>query len=421
MTAGAPRRAAASGGLETSAFPTERVAKWLLGLRLVAMSALLVGALLVQTTTDEILPIAPLARVAGLTYALSLIWIVLWVLRIPPRLHGALQLAGDLAIVATLVYMTGGPASPFAFLFLIVLAVGALMFGLRGALTVAGAAFALYGALAEGIAFGLYQALPLRPDGPADRPVGARLPDPGHRRRFRRRRAAHLLPRPLAAAGGGPPAGGAGGERPAVRHLGRRPALGGLGGAGRGRRGPRRARQPRGAPDPAPGRPVRRPAPVVAAAVGGCPLAGRARPPRPRLAGPPRGRGRRGRGADRVHRHRAHRRRRHARRARRALPRRHRGARGGETRAPEGAHGGRRRDGGRHRARDPQPARLDLRIGPGAGESPGPRRRTSASSRASSSRSPGACRTSSSRSSVSRARPTRSAPRATSPSSWTRR
>ena len=150
-----PRRAVNGGGLELSALPLDRVAKWLLGLRLVAVSALLVGALLVQTTTEEILPIASLARVAGLTYALSLLWIVLWVLGVPPRLHGALQLTGDLFILSTLVYLTGGAASPFAFLFLISVAIGALMFGLRGSLTVAGGAFVLYGAMAEAITFGL--------------------------------------------------------------------------------------------------------------------------------------------------------------------------------------------------------------------------------------------------------------------------
>ena len=150
-----PRRDVAGGGLAISAFPTERVAKWLLGLRLVAVSALLVGALLVQSTTEEILPIAPLVRVAGLTYAISLLWIVLWVLRVPPRLHGALQLSGDLVILATLVYLTGGPASPFAFLFLISVGMGALMYGLRGSLTVAGGAFVLYGAMAEAIGYGL--------------------------------------------------------------------------------------------------------------------------------------------------------------------------------------------------------------------------------------------------------------------------
>jgi two-component system sensor histidine kinase PilS (NtrC family) len=155
MTNGAPSRAASQGGLELIALPTARIAKWLIGIRLVAVSALLVGALLVQSITEELLPIAPLVRVAGLTYALSLLWSILWLLRVPPRTHGALQLCGDLIIIATLVYLTGGPSSPFAFLFLVAVAMGALMFGLRGALTAAGGAFVLYAAMSEAIAFGL--------------------------------------------------------------------------------------------------------------------------------------------------------------------------------------------------------------------------------------------------------------------------
>ena len=81
------------------------------------MSALLVGALLVQSITEELLPIAPLVRVAGLTYVLSLVWIVLWVAAVPaaaPR-RAAARAATSL-IIATLVYLTGGPSSPFAFL-----------------------------------------------------------------------------------------------------------------------------------------------------------------------------------------------------------------------------------------------------------------------------------------------------------------
>lgn len=155
MSSGPPPRAAFQGGLALQVFPTSRIAKWLLGIRLIAVSALLVGALLVQSVTEEILPISPLVRVAGLTYLLSLVWIALWVVKVPPRLHGALQLCGDLVILATLVYLTGGPSSPFAFLFLVSVALGALMFGLRGALTVAGAAFVIYGAMAEAVAFGM--------------------------------------------------------------------------------------------------------------------------------------------------------------------------------------------------------------------------------------------------------------------------
>ncbi len=154
MTAVAPGRPR-SHGPELLAFPTALVAKWLVGLRLVAVSALLVGALLVQSITDELLPIAPLVRVAGLTYALSLVWIALWWLRCPPRTHGALQLAGDIGIIATLIYLTGGLWSPFPFLLLVTVGIAALMFGLRGALTTAGGAFVSYATMAELMAFGV--------------------------------------------------------------------------------------------------------------------------------------------------------------------------------------------------------------------------------------------------------------------------
>jgi len=54
MSSGSPR-AASQGGLELQTLPTSRIAKWLLGIRLIAVSALLVGALLVQSVTEEIL------------------------------------------------------------------------------------------------------------------------------------------------------------------------------------------------------------------------------------------------------------------------------------------------------------------------------------------------------------------------------
>lgn len=151
------RRSARAGGGPAfmTALPVELVVKWLIGLRLVAISALVVGALLVQTTTDEILPIVPLVRVAGLTYTLSLLWLALWITGRPPRLQAAAQIVGDLAIVATLVYLTGGVASPFAFLFMVVVGIAALLFHLRGALTVAGGSFVLLALTGELVAWGI--------------------------------------------------------------------------------------------------------------------------------------------------------------------------------------------------------------------------------------------------------------------------
>lgn len=153
MTSASALRADPTAGPEAPAPGLARAVKWLVGTRLLVVSGLLIGALLVQVSSEEILPIAPLIRVAGLAYLLSLIWIVLLLARIPAGLHGGLQLAGDLAVVAALIYMTGGPSSPFSFLFMIPVAVGAHLFGLRGALTMAGAAFVAYAGLVELIAF----------------------------------------------------------------------------------------------------------------------------------------------------------------------------------------------------------------------------------------------------------------------------
>lgn len=156
MNEGTPGRRDTSGPALPAA-RTALVARWLVGLRLVAISALLVGALLVQSLTDEILPIGPLARVAGLTYFLSLVWIGLWVARLKPTVHGSLQVGGDIVIIATVVYLTGGLQSPFPFLFLVCVGVAAMMFGLRGALITAGLAFLAYGAMVVGL---LYRLIP---------------------------------------------------------------------------------------------------------------------------------------------------------------------------------------------------------------------------------------------------------------------
>ena len=72
MTQPARNRAASGAGLDLVALQPSRAVKWLIAIRLVAVSALLVGALLVQSTTEELLPIGPLVRVSGLTYVLSL-------------------------------------------------------------------------------------------------------------------------------------------------------------------------------------------------------------------------------------------------------------------------------------------------------------------------------------------------------------
>ena len=157
-----PARPAAGPGLG------RQLTRWLIGLRLLAVTALLIGVLLVQTTTDELLPIGSLARVTGATYLLSLLWIAMELLGVPGRTCGVAQLFGDLLLISAIVYYTGGLWSPFPFLYLITVGLAALIFGLRGALLAAGGAFALYGSMVVAMLYRfvspplpqLYRALP---------------------------------------------------------------------------------------------------------------------------------------------------------------------------------------------------------------------------------------------------------------------
>lgn len=123
---------------------TQRLARWLLGLRLLAIGAVVVTALILQSLSEELLPLQPLLVVAGWGFALSLVWLVLWVAGLDPNLHGLFQLLGDVFLVTTVVYFTGGAWSPFAFLLLAPVLLAALMYGLKGALAMASAAFLAY-------------------------------------------------------------------------------------------------------------------------------------------------------------------------------------------------------------------------------------------------------------------------------------
>ncbi|MFN3412524.1 MAG: two-component system sensor histidine kinase NtrB [Thermoanaerobaculum sp.] len=125
------------------------MARWLLGLRLLAIGAVVVTALILQSLSEEILPLSPLFAVAGWGFALSLVWLILWLAGLEPAAHGLLQLLGDVVLVTAIVYFTGGAWSPFAFLLLAPVLLAALMYGLKGALALASAAFLAYLAMVQ--------------------------------------------------------------------------------------------------------------------------------------------------------------------------------------------------------------------------------------------------------------------------------
>lgn len=129
---------------------------WLSVARAVSASVLLVfsAARLLRLPPDEAQGARELLSFffLGVAYLLTLVYgVVLRGKTVAPR-FAYLQVAGDVALAAVLVYLTGGPDSPFVFVFLVVEVASALVLGPSGALWACGlgiAAFTLTTLLAQ--------------------------------------------------------------------------------------------------------------------------------------------------------------------------------------------------------------------------------------------------------------------------------
>ena len=132
--------------------PSQKALRWLMGLRLVVISTLFLGILLIQVNSQNILPLRNFYGLILFSYSLSLFYLVLYARKSSPRLQSWSQLFGDIAVVTGFVYFTGGPYSPFSFLYLTVIAVAAtLMRG--GGLIFAGISAVAYGLLVDLMVF----------------------------------------------------------------------------------------------------------------------------------------------------------------------------------------------------------------------------------------------------------------------------
>lgn len=140
--------------------PSPRTLRWLIGLRLVVVSTLFIGILLIQVKTRIILPLASFYGLILLAYGLSLFYLILEIRRLRPNFQAVIQLLGDLVIVTGFVYVTGGVFSPFSFLYLTVIVVAAVM------VPAGGVVFAGLSAIAYGLQAVLmyYQLLPIPPN-----------------------------------------------------------------------------------------------------------------------------------------------------------------------------------------------------------------------------------------------------------------
>lgn len=138
----------------------QRSVIWLILLRVVVITTLLITGFIVQFITEFAYTLTPFFYLTAVTYILTIIYISTLKL-IPHVYHLYLQLTGDVFLVTAIVYFTGGLASPFSFLYIITVIVASTLLYRRGGLITASLASIIYGAMVDLQYFGFLNFLPV--------------------------------------------------------------------------------------------------------------------------------------------------------------------------------------------------------------------------------------------------------------------
>ncbi|MCP4200358.1 MAG: PAS domain S-box protein [bacterium] len=124
--------------------------RWMIILRLVAITSVVLPYFLLQLAdSSRSLTFDLLFRGAGVTYAASLVYLILLALRSPAaNAQAYIQFVGDLVLISALVFYVGGTSSPFTILYLIVITEASVFLRRRAGIHVANLAWLLYAAIA---------------------------------------------------------------------------------------------------------------------------------------------------------------------------------------------------------------------------------------------------------------------------------
>ena len=134
----------------------ERQLLWMIGIRLVIITSVLLPAFLLDLSSSQGgLAFPSVLRIAGFTYLASLLYLIVW-LRAPanPATQAYLQFSGDLLLITLLMREAGGAISPFSILYLVVISVAATLLRRRAGVLIATLATLLYGLLLAGSQLG---------------------------------------------------------------------------------------------------------------------------------------------------------------------------------------------------------------------------------------------------------------------------
>lgn len=128
----------------------ERQLRWLMILRVVTVSTLLISAFAIELALKPDQTVRPLFLLAAAAYGMVLAYAICDRWLNGTRTFIYLQLVGDALIVTAFVRITGGIDSPMSFLYLLPVGVASTLLYRRGGLALAAVSFAFYAALVLG-------------------------------------------------------------------------------------------------------------------------------------------------------------------------------------------------------------------------------------------------------------------------------
>src|SRR2546426_8891895 len=110
---------------------------WLMTFRVVIITPLMVSTFVIELMYRPLLSLQPFYVLAVVTYAMTIAYAVMsrMLRAVPPQIYA--QLIGDLLVVTSFVYLTGGAESPFSFLYLLTIIIGSILLVRRGGFLVA--------------------------------------------------------------------------------------------------------------------------------------------------------------------------------------------------------------------------------------------------------------------------------------------
>jgi two-component system sensor histidine kinase PilS (NtrC family) len=139
--------AEASAGQGMSRVERERQLRWLMTLRVVIITTLLIGAFSIELILRPADTLRPLFMLAAAAYGMVLFYALLDRWLTGTYTFIALQLIGDALVITSFVGITGGIDSPMSFLYLLPISVASMLLYRRGGMVLAGVCWAFYGTL----------------------------------------------------------------------------------------------------------------------------------------------------------------------------------------------------------------------------------------------------------------------------------